>query len=1427
MERPDGMAAHRTAWVDRVLALAIDHDATSLIALARAITEGSQLKRDGIGIDLPDAEREIFDRALAGLEDAVFVHLSEHEPTESDHRELIGFVNDRLAKDEEYLGELIGRSDLTPLERAVLFDEFRRELHWIGGVVACLDEEERAEPDKIARVELDRVQRRLLELPSSNSGRDGRKIGQLHVGHQQLQRALLVRRLHEETSLSVEEGTPAERWQRRFQLSRLQSDIASLTQSLDEADDAHDPDQWATPEDWDEPLRWAHELSTYRHRLASSAEEALLDLDPRLRRDSWEEVIITAQGESNEITASLEERDLPSAVRVLEMAQDDLEVLASTADRLEKGTDKQVESDERVGNCRRRMNRLRRLNRNECQEKRVSLRLEQLIGRRAASFLENTILVLILVMAVVISLEMILESTIGLSHTQILFFAGADLVICSIFLSEFFLKLSLAERRGLYFMRHCLVDFFAAIPFGFLFHSVTIIGNSSLEAVQLIRLARFARLSQVARYVRVALPVVRFFRLVAFTLRAADQLVRRHAWLLNRNIILFEPNLTHEEPCPYRWRLQRIRDYYQQQATSVYDELELEDQLTLLDDRMNWLRTRVAMLPPPRVAEGTPEPPGGQGIRAEAVIDRLIEMTPEELVERMGSPFAESISRYVKMLDVPLIRRIPFVRELVANRQQGASEVAALASNMLGHGLRGMLDVCYYFADLQGTITGPIFIDRLGTAITKATNRPAKRLLILGAALFLFYVVIRIVPVPSVVMSLVEKLERLLGVPVIVLGVVCFVLWRVGVWLQQIANQASDFCERVVEAQFASHTKQVKARHRDEDFAILRSRVIRPEIALRTCDDLPGENAPLLATEDTSVLKPSESLFVSQVEFLYEDYLDGSLFHRNDTKTTTQLLGNLALWNFRLSDSARSERDERRLLALDLGRAGSLFGGPYLWFNYITRMIAQHTAKLLVDYNRQALPLDRLQCAAPRVRRKYRRWLAKRLEVDPQAVTLPEPLSVQNEADEEERLRRHERANEMFETLDFTALDFLTENPARDEQIREKYGDHVAYLLKRDRRENVRQAFRSAPLHEAPIADRTFNLYQLYETYFSGGNVIVLPLRVWWRTMQLLVYLLRRLTRVIVDTLDPRLDGRTIKRVDSFGVAKRKIHRMRKPVFMESLWLRSRFDIEYVGLDLPDVPIEREMESTLDKDLDFIEASRRDRLVAERLRREHQRRLRWIHDWLREYGCNHDQLPTYLQRHAPHLVDRSAEVTRAVVTAFVIDFDDIYSLASAIDGLRRIMVELSDPTNDGDRLPWRLPDRVAGKRNGWYLPPKRSRKLDGLFELACFPKGDEAFRKRVKRCLKKHRSEVKGWVKIALDQGGDDPVEVLRSRLASIIRRTDLWSDQLIGLRAIQTLTMLDVHRYCEMVWKLGDYDQIEPMPFESSDVAEQAEGAA
>ena len=140
---------------------------------------------------------------------------------------------------------------------------------------------------------------------------------------------------------------------------------------------------------------------------------------------------------------------------------------------------------------------------------------------------------------------------------------------------------------------------------------------------------------------------------------------------------------------------------------------------------------------------------------------------------------------------------------------------------------------------------------------------------------------------------------------------------------------------------------------------------------------------------------------------------------------------------------------------------------------------------------------------------------------------------------------------------------------------------------------------------------------------------------------------------------------------DAYAAAHRKIHRMRKPVFMGSLWLRARLDVEYLGLQLPTSPAVMGFDSAMEADLDFIGASRRDRIVAEGIRRDHQRRLAWTGRWLTRFGWTLGELPGFLATEIPYLANRASEALRALVAACVLDHDDVATLAQSMEALNR------------------------------------------------------------------------------------------------------------------------------------------------------------
>lgn len=1426
------------------------------------LLEGIGLRRQLDGLNTEEIEREPHFILLTRMRHRVLEILHPNPPaslTPVQRDSLRELLRSRLPSEEEFLEQWLAVPAEEPV-RVRVMEGLQRDWQWFDSLLDVLAGASPPGSLQSARVELDRLEARLTSLlrPKTSTARrsqgrfrfrksttdasgDGDKTGWESAGDRvvlecrSLRRDLLSERVRREIAQPTNALTAEELWSRRFAMTRLAMQ-GSFPERIGLLVDRSKPtDKGVRPQ----PLASLPELESYRERLSQEAQAKLEQLPLEDRRTTWDYILALAGGESNDTTAFLEELTLPAAVRSLELSYSDAHALLNTGERLAKLTDKSVIDIYDIGPTLGTARRLVRRARNELQEKRLAQRMEQAFGHRFVVFLENLVLLLILVMTGLIATEWYFESRGTISHWQREIFAWCDLGICLVFLGDFFLRLTLAQGKWLYFRRHFVVDFLAAIPFGFLFHYAGAGELSATEdAPQLLRLLRLMRLPQLARYIRIAQPIVRLGRLVIFLLRATDQLVRRNGALFNRNILLFEPQQPIDTPRLVRRQLSQLRDNLSRRLAERQRLLGTAEQIGLVEQGIADLRVSMDVIPQSaRIAdqEVTPQ----REIRAELVIERLTEMTPEQLVEQQGLAFAETIARYVRLFDAPLVRRLPLIKELVEQRRQGPAHVAALAANYAGIALQSMLNVVFFLADLQGTISGPVFLDRLGSTLIAAAARPAKRLLMLGGLLLILYVLVRILPTPGIVMFGAGKIEKLLGVPVIVLGIVCLIPWGLGVWLTKIANQASEYCERLVEAQFASQTKRLKTVREADDFKTLTDRVLFPEVRLRRCDEPPFfkldmEDLPAVSSLDDvrQMLARDEALFLDRFELLYSDYLDGSIFHRSDTRTTTHLLGSLALQNLRMSNLMLVKQIHRKLESLDDGRSrGKLLGGPFLWFHFITRMITQHTARLLIDYNRHAVPLDRLRCTSQVVRGDFRHWLSERLLIEPEEVSLPEPIGRHGGSEAGTDALLHPLAEQQLQTIDFTALDFLTANPSRDFHLRQMYGDQVMELLARDRKFNVRRAFRCFPLHDVPAAQRTVNFFDLYETFLARGSVLLLPFRMIGWTLRLVWIAICGVVRVVRDVLNPRVANEESTRVDHYSVARRKIHRMRKPIFMGSFWLRAYLDVEYLGIGLPDVPYISGMVSVMESDLEFIGATRRERLAAQKLQCDQFERLNILKRWLVEYGIDFPHLGDHLQANFPHLTNRGAEVTRALTVATLLDYHDLYTLSSSIETMGRLVeTALSIPEEDFDKqwrtLPEDLPLKLPPANQRWYRgnpvtkavrgvpanpgahPGRRLRYLEEIFdfpEYAAIPHRQQI---HVLRYLRRQWVVVKPFAEVLLGQGGDNPRATLLYRWNEVMAQTDLWSNQILSLRTIQTLTMLDVQHYCAMVWQLGGYGE-------------------
>src|SRR5690606_34026064 len=150
----------------------------------------------------------------------------------------------------------------------------------------------------------------------------------------------------------------------------------------------------------------------------------------------------------------------------------------------------------------------------------------------------------------------------------------------------------------------------------------------------------------------------------------------------------------------------------------------------------------------------------------------------------------------------------------------------------------------------------------------------------------------------------------------------------------------------------------------------------------------------------------------------------------------------LSLQNIRNAHLGWSKREHRRLRRLSLHEPG-LFRGPYVWFRFVTEIVAVVAAKLVTDYNRHCLTLGQRANATADERRAFAHWLRRRrgpADLQPSRTAPPGEAGV-------------------FRTTEFNALDFLTVDPQRRAQIRRVFGPAVPRLVELDRRRMIREIF--------------------------------------------------------------------------------------------------------------------------------------------------------------------------------------------------------------------------------------------------------------------------------------------------------------------------------------------------------------------------------
>ena len=1068
----------------------------------------------------------------------------------------------------------------------------------------------------------------------------------------------------------------------------------------------------------------------------------------------------------------------------------------------------------------------------ELQEKQLQERLESIFGQKFITRFEQLLFVLIFVVLALLFYEFIWVDHDDKGTRKVL--ALIDTGICAVFLTEFLLKLSLVKQKWFYFKRRWFIDLLPSIPF------VYFTDYLYIEYMMAGRSAKLVRLSRFARYIRIIRPFIRVIRLISFTLRGMDRLIRRYSQWLNHNLVFFEPSQS---------IYHRPEQSYFDQANVVYARsLALSRQLTaqlttnelapMLPFYLKSLKEHLSGEHAPLSQQQLDGEMNAQRLKevpVEHAIHTLINLQGAELEAHLGYNFPKRLYTVVGLFDLPIVNRLPLLKIILLKRRHStASEFAAWWIRGFGKFLETLLSLGYWFADLYGVVTGPKLIDRVGSTLVRSFERPAKRLMIFGGLLITLKLMVTGLGV-NILSNLVNALQRFVGLPMIIIGTICLVPLLLGKWMKRIADQAEELYRLTSEAQFINLLKDLKERNAEEDLTQIYNRVVYAEEQLwglveaetkeKRCKTFVQVSAqdlkkPLLVDHETEESKqvshsqplntdsqndeflelceamssPNHDLYWldKRLDLLYRDYLDGAILHHSDIKTTEQLLGNLSLRNLFDYKLSMTNQEKSAIERLDLGTHRSLIG-PFMWFSLITQSVSQAAAQLVIDYNRYVIPKNQIDLASPGKLSLFEAWIQHKRG---QGLSYPEL---------EKRKRELQRSP--FNTTDITVLQILASPTNHEEEIKSRFGEEVLAILNNDQKRLIRGVFSSYPLHQLPKPMRTLNPYLLYNEFIQGGKVFILPFRLIGLVFKTIALALSWTKEKIDEIRFPEKIRTEIIPQKDFVVAQRKIDRMRKPIFMKLLQLRAQIDFAYLGLHVEGLkPLNAvdEIPYAL-QDLELINAIEVERLPIIEQIESTQSSLREFYEYLVICGYTGQELKSKLARDYQVLSMRSPEVLRALVTAYLSDFKDIQSYLQTKIKLGELF---NDSLNGLPNQPFKLHRRVllsAGRATKRIVHRGQDREMIGFkmfWDKLGFSNEDEV---SFKICWERYLQEARDLQDLLVHFAGTGlPSE--HDIFDEIIRNTSMWSDELVTLRSVQTFSLMDIENYRRYIWSVGSY---------------------
>lgn len=996
--------------------------------------------------------------------------------------------------------------------------------------------------------------------------------------------------------------------------------------------------------------------------------------------------------------------------------------------------------------CRRLGRRLGRA----ADDRELARRLEQRLGRRGVAFVETTNFVLLLVVLTTLVVEYAGSLTDGQTHVL----DCIDALACTFFVADFLFEIWLHPSRGSWFLRNALTDLVPAIPSVlFLLPSVELPGG--VENAVLLRLLRLLRVTWAARYVQMLRPLLRSARLLLFLVRGLDGLAARFQQILNREFVFVPGSADVGRPV----QEEDTRDV-------LFAALRREHELLGLlasAEREGALRARAARVLvttrelPARGAARRVATAGARDVPIGEAIEFLWALRPADVGRWLRPADVQSLDRVIRVLSAPPVRWLPIISRVAVHPLPITPEerIVGLARRV-AEWVEAWHGRMLFFADLHGIVTGPQILDRVATAMVKASQRPAVRLIVIGG------------------------LFSLLGWAsfsnsLYVLGAVCLVFLTLGHWLKRLAGQASESYRLTSEAHFLSQLERIKPRYEKQDLAFLAARVFGDsehgkavQAMLKAQVQSTRTGVPVAADGVPEWVR----LEANRVALLYLHFLDGAPLHASDVKTTEQLLANQSLENLRQQFLRVDARERKRLRKLKLDD-GTILAGPFLWFRFITESIAVEAAKRIAGYNRYCIPLAEQSAATPEARAAMADWLQRRRDPRGGRTLKEKPRS----------------ATVTYPAAEFTALDFVGGDPERDRHIACLFGGDVLEVIRIDRRTMVREIFGTRPVHQLPVHERSFNPLRFYQRRLSHGRVLLAPLLLFWRFLRSVAWLFKRVRQIVREVFDPELamQRREIGEAP-FAVALRKIHRMKAPGLLEAVRMRLSIDPVYAGAppgwsdgaSFADSP-------AFERDLQFLHLREQQAVQLRDLAGEVRARVTTLHaalSWLPALGNEGD-------------ADARAAAELAVTCTWLADVAGARTLLHAERWRTEVLPQLE---RDGLRPSWWA--RFVGAMRGAFLvhPVDRWLQRHG----AGMARGTaRTLRCAYSRDLHDTRAVVDAWLTLP---AGTSPAEHAIATLRRAWRNGAAVRRDVMALRAVQSLAVLDIRNYRDLVFQLGDY---------------------